>query len=206
MKTWNFLWISDLISRLKYEAVSPWDHIHYTVSPPYYSEPQDVYLQSGRGPPIVADTAIQFLKHKLSGRGGVTDELLELLEECYLKRSSENLISGLRLLSREPTAVSQLEFWSFSRIYTAACSNRGNLPLSLMVVHHILLPWISPQISLASWLNPLAFPVVAAGKPAPRRRGHHQTRWSLGKSCPSHLHGSGESVQCYRTLPDQTSH
>ena len=41
---------------------------------------------------LVADTAIQFLKHKLSGRGEVADELLELLEECYLKRISWNLI------------------------------------------------------------------------------------------------------------------
>ena len=56
---------------------------------------------------IVADTAIQFLKHKMSGKGGVADELLQ---ECYLKRSSGNLISGLRLLSRKPTAGSQLEF------------------------------------------------------------------------------------------------
>ena len=125
---------------------------------------------------LVADTAIQFLKHKLSGRGGVADELLELLQECYLKRSSGNLISGLRLLSRKPTAGSQLEFGSFSRIYTAVYSNRGNLPLSLILVQYILLPWISPQISLASWLNPLAFPIEAAGKPGPRRRGHHQTR------------------------------
>ena len=59
---------------------------------------------------LVADAAIQFLKHKLSGRGGAADELLELLDECYLKRSSGNLISGLRLLSRKPTARSQLEF------------------------------------------------------------------------------------------------
>ena len=43
---------------------------------------------------LVADTAIQFLKHRLSGRDGVADELLELLEECYLKRSRGNLISG----------------------------------------------------------------------------------------------------------------
>ena len=59
---------------------------------------------------LVADTAIQFLKHKFSGRGGVADELLELLEECYLKRSNGNLISWLRLLSRKPTAGFQLEF------------------------------------------------------------------------------------------------
>ena len=38
---------------------------------------------------LVADTAIQFLKHK-SGRGGVADELLDLLEEWYLKRSGGN--------------------------------------------------------------------------------------------------------------------
>ena len=25
----KFLWISDLISRLKYETVSPWDHIQF---------------------------------------------------------------------------------------------------------------------------------------------------------------------------------
>ena len=41
---------------------------------------------------LVADIAIQFLKHKFSGRGEVADELLELLEECYLKRISWNLI------------------------------------------------------------------------------------------------------------------
>ena len=57
---------------------------------------------------LVADTAIQFLKHKFSGRGEVTDELLELLEECYLKRISGNLILGLRFLSRKNTAGSQL--------------------------------------------------------------------------------------------------
>ena len=57
---------------------------------------------------IVADTAIQFLKHMLSGKGEVADELLELLEESYLKTSSGNLISGL--LSRRPTVGSQLEF------------------------------------------------------------------------------------------------
>ena len=49
---------------------------------------------------LVADTAIQFLKHKFSGRSEVEDELLELLEECYLKRVSGNLILGLRFLSR----------------------------------------------------------------------------------------------------------
>ena len=59
---------------------------------------------------LVADTAIQFLEDKFSGRDGVVDELLELLEECYLKKSSGNLISELRLLSRKPTAGSQLEF------------------------------------------------------------------------------------------------
>ena len=37
MKTWNFLWISDLISRLKWdcEPLRP-----YTASPPYYSKPR----------------------------------------------------------------------------------------------------------------------------------------------------------------------
>ena len=32
MKTWNFLWISDLISRLKYEIVSPWDYIQFLLA------------------------------------------------------------------------------------------------------------------------------------------------------------------------------
>ena len=59
---------------------------------------------------LVADTAIQFLKHKFSGRGEVADELLELLEEYYLKRISGDLILGLRFLSRKNTAGSQQEF------------------------------------------------------------------------------------------------
>ena len=61
-------------------------------------------------------------------------------------------------------------------LYMAVCRNRRNLPLSIMLVPHIILPCISPQILLASWLNPLAFPIEAAGKPGPRRRGHHQIR------------------------------
>ena len=118
---------------------------------------------------LVADTTIQFLKHKFSGRGEVADELLELLEECYLKRISGNLILGLRFLCRFSAVI--LKF--LKDVYMAVCRNWRNLPLSIMLVHHVLLPWISPQISLASWLNPLAFPIEAAGKPGPRR-GHHQ--------------------------------
>ena len=57
---------------------------------------------------LVPDTAIQFLKHEFSGRGEVADELLELLEECYLMRISGNLILGLRFLCRKNTADSQL--------------------------------------------------------------------------------------------------
>ena len=57
---------------------------------------------------LVTDTAIQFLKHEFSGRGEVADELLEFLEECYLKRISGNMILGLSFLSRKNTAGSQL--------------------------------------------------------------------------------------------------
>ena len=57
---------------------------------------------------LVADTAILFLKHEFSGRGKVADKLLELLEECYLKRISENLILGLSFLPRKNSAGSQL--------------------------------------------------------------------------------------------------
>ena len=38
---------------------------------------------------LVTDTAIQFLKHKFSGRGEVADELLELLEECYVPEEDQ---------------------------------------------------------------------------------------------------------------------
>ena len=57
---------------------------------------------------LVPDTAIPFLKHKFSGRGEVADELLELLEECYLMTISGNLILGLRFLCKKNTAGSQL--------------------------------------------------------------------------------------------------
>ena len=50
------------------------------------------------------------------------------------------------------------------------CSNRVNFLLSMMLVYHILLPWISPEIALASWLNPLAFPMEAPWKLEPRRQ------------------------------------
>ena len=40
MKTLNFLWVTDLISRLKYETVRREPLKPYTVSPAYYSEPQ----------------------------------------------------------------------------------------------------------------------------------------------------------------------
>ena len=62
---------------------------------------------------LVADTAIQFLKYNLSGRSGVTDKLLQLLEECYLKRRNGNQISGLGFLSRKPAAGSEAGFLKF---------------------------------------------------------------------------------------------
>ena len=160
------------------------------------------YLQGWHGPPScihshpVPETQVVRERCQVELQMKV---VIESLEECYLKRRNREQISGLRLLSKKPTAGSQLEFWSFSRIYTAVFSNRGNLPLSLMLVHHMLLPWISPQISLASWLNPLAFPIEVAAKPGPRRRGHHQTRWSLGKSCPSHLHARRRECSVFLT-------
>ena len=59
---------------------------------------------------LVADTA---LRHKLSGRGEVADELLESMKECYLKRRNENLISRLSFLSRRPNAGSQVGLLKF---------------------------------------------------------------------------------------------
>ena len=37
---------------------------------------------------------MDLLKQKLSGRGGVAYELLESLEELYLERRNESLVSG----------------------------------------------------------------------------------------------------------------
>ena len=62
---------------------------------------------------LVADTAIQFLKHKLSGKGGIADELLESLNECYLKRRNENLTSRLSFLSRKPNEGFQVRLLKF---------------------------------------------------------------------------------------------
>ena len=64
---------------------------------------------------LVADTTILSLKHKLSGRGGVADELLVLLKECYPKRRNENLISRLSFLTRKPCAGSQVGLLKFLR-------------------------------------------------------------------------------------------
>ena len=66
---------------------------------------------------LVADTAIQSLKHKFSGRGEVAAELLEslALKECYLNRRNENLISRLSFLSRKPKAGSQVGLLKFLR-------------------------------------------------------------------------------------------
>ena len=59
---------------------------------------------------LVADKAIQFLKQKLSGRGRVADELLESLEERYLKRRNRNPISASRFISKKSNAGSKLNF------------------------------------------------------------------------------------------------
>ena len=64
---------------------------------------------------LVADTAIQSLKHKLSGRGEVADQLLESLKEFYLKRRNENLIYRLSLLSRKVNAGSKVGLLKFLR-------------------------------------------------------------------------------------------
>ena len=64
---------------------------------------------------LVADTAMQSLKRKLSGRGEVADELLESLKECYLKRRNENLISRLSFLSRKANASSKVGLLKFLR-------------------------------------------------------------------------------------------
>ena len=66
---------------------------------------------------LVADTVIQSLKHRFSGRGEVADEFLESLamKECYLTRRNENLISRLSFLSRKPNAGSQVGLLKFLR-------------------------------------------------------------------------------------------
>ena len=123
---------------------------------------------------LLADTAILFPEAKVVRERRSCKWSYRVTGGTPPERRNGNLISELRFLSRKPIAGSQAELLKFVKDLHSHLQQPVDLLLSMMLVHislphHPLLPWILPAISLASWLNPILFPIEAPRKTGPRR-------------------------------------